>query len=60
MFKFFVHLSPSKHLCYTIFYEFIYWDSEVESIPYSITFSMPEPDSGRGYSKKLVESLINK
>lgn len=37
-----------------------HWDSEVESIPYSITFSMPEPDSGRGYSKKLVESLINK
>lgn len=31
--------------------------SEVEFIPYSITFSMPEPDSGRGYSKKFVANL---
>lgn len=58
MFKFFVHLSPSKHLCYTIFYEFIYWYSQDAAIPFDITFSMTPLDKRTsGYTPQQIKEL---
>ncbi len=40
-----------------MYYEFINWQLQDTTIPYSITFKMPDPQGKRGYSKSFCRKL---